>query len=181
VQIPGLGPVVKDEEFGWYTSAGRPVAALGGATVHIVLDGYDDDPDPTGFVAVVNEFLSLEQSVLLPATPAVFDYYQDTMAAVVDDEDWDWYVEIPAAEQVWDHVTIGRDVYVKRHHDDRRVYLSVECECEWEPEHGLQIVIREGRAVSKVGPYNGHLTNDSAYGRDDLADTVYHRVHRDHA
>lgn len=44
MEIPGLGPVVKDEQFGWYTSGGRPAAAFGGATVHIVLDQYDGDP-----------------------------------------------------------------------------------------------------------------------------------------
>jgi hypothetical protein len=179
VEIPGLGPVVKDEEFGWYTSGSRPVAALGGASVRIVLDGFEDDPDQTGYVSVLSEFLGLEHSVLMPATDAVFDYYQDVMAAVVADEDWDWYVDISSPDLVWDHVTIGRDLCVRRHHVDRRVYLSIECECDWEPEHGLQIVIREGRVVSKVGPYNGHLTNASAYGLDDLAaDVVYHRIHR---
>ena len=54
-------------------------------------------------------------------------------------------------------------------------YVSVECECDWEPEHGLQIVFRDGRTVTKVGPYNGHLTNNSAYGRQDLDDVVYQR------
>jgi len=58
---------------------------------------------------------------------------------------------------------------------DGRVYVSVEYECDWEPEHGLQIVFRDGRTVTKVGPYNGHLTNNSAYGRPDLDDVVYHR------
>jgi hypothetical protein len=57
-----------------------------------------------------------------------------------------------------------------------RMYVSIECECDWEPEHGLQIVLRDGRTVSKVGPYDGHLTNQSAYGRDDLAELVYCRI-----
>ena len=45
----------------------------------------------------------------------------------------------------------------------------------WEPEHGLNIVFRDGRTVTRVGPYEGHLTNSSAYGRDDLDDVVYYR------
>jgi hypothetical protein len=40
---------------------------------------------------------------------------------------------------------------------DQRVYVSVECECDWEPEHGLQIVFRDGATVTKVGPYDGHV------------------------
>ncbi len=87
------------------------MAALDGATVQISLDGFDDDPDQNQYLAVVNEFLHLDSSVLSPATPAVFDY-QDTMASVVADQDWDYYLEIPGPEQVWHHVTIGSNLYV---------------------------------------------------------------------
>jgi hypothetical protein len=51
----------------------------------------------------------------------------------------------------------------------------LECECDWEPEHGLQIVFRDGREVTKVGPYDGHLTNSAAYANDDLDGIVYYR------
>ena len=175
VEIPGLGPVVKDERFGWYTSAPRPLAALDGATVQISLDGFDDDPDQNHYLAVVNEFLHQDASMLLAATTAVFDYYQDTMASVVADQDWDYYLEIPDPEQVWHHVTIGSNLYVERDSADGLVYLSIECECDWEAEHGLQIVIREGRAVTKVGPYDGHLTNNAAWGENG-PDVVYRRI-----
>jgi len=36
-----------------------------------------------------------------------------------------------------------------------------------EDEHGLQVVLRDGARVTKVGPYDGHLTND--------ADVLYER------
>jgi hypothetical protein len=175
MEIPGLGPVVKDDEFGWYTSAPRPVAALDGATVRINLDGFDDDPDQAGYLAIVNEFLQLDQSVLRPATMAVFDYYQDTMASVVADQDWDYYLEIPGPEHLWQHVVIGSDLYVQRDYADGRIYLEIACACDWEREHGLHIVIREGRIVSKVGPYDGQLTNRPASG-EDLPDVVYRRI-----
>ncbi|WP_420847686.1 DUF6985 domain-containing protein [Natronosporangium hydrolyticum] len=58
---------------------------------------------------------------------------------------------------------------------DQRVYVSIECECAWEPEHGLQIVFRDGAAVTKVGPYDGHLTNSAAYADDTLDGVVYRR------
>jgi hypothetical protein len=46
---------------------------------------------------------------------------------------------------------------------------------DWEPEHGLQIVFRDGRAVTKVGPYGGHLTNSAAHADDTLDGIVYYR------
>nr|WP_240742158.1 hypothetical protein [Micromonospora zingiberis] len=59
---------------------------------------------------------------------------------------------------------------------DQHVYVTAECNCDWEPEHGLQIILRDGRAVTKVGPYDGHLTNAAAFNRDDLEGVVYHRL-----
>jgi hypothetical protein len=41
---------------------------------------------------------------------------------------------------------------------------------------GLQIVFRDGTAVTKVGPYDGHLTNANATGRAELDDVIYRPV-----
>lgn len=47
--------------------------------------------------------------------------------------------------------------------------------CAWEPEHGLQLVLREGRSITKLGPYDGHLTHSDAFARADFAGIVYVR------
>jgi hypothetical protein len=65
------------------------------------------------------------------------------MADVEAEEDWDWYVEIAGPDDVLDHVTVGPGGHGAAGAVRRcRVYVSVECECDWEPEHGLQIVFR---------------------------------------
>lgn len=174
MEIPGLGSVTRDDEFGWYRSARLPARALAGAMCHIVVDGYDADPAKDEFHAVISTFLALDESALSAAAPSIFEYYQDTVTSF--DANDDWHVEIFGPDEVWNHVHIGDQAMVKRNpHGDRRVYVSVECECDWEPDHGLQVVFREGRTVSKVGPYDGHLTNAAAYARDDLAEVVYFR------
>ena len=61
----------------------------------------------------------------------------------------------------------------RRSSGDMRVYVSIECECAWEPEHGLQLVLQEGRRVTKIGPYDGHLTNSDAFARPDLEGVIY--------
>ena len=40
-------------------------------------------------------------------------------------------------------------------------------------QHGLQIVFKDGRSVTKVGPYDGHLTNSNAYADASLDGVVY--------
>ncbi|MCO8269031.1 hypothetical protein M1L60_00340 [Actinoplanes sp. TRM 88003] len=170
-QIPGLGTVVKDDELGWYVSEPMPVAVLDGTVCQFHVDGYDDDPAPEEFHAAIRTFLALDRSALVAAAPSIFAYYRDVMELVEADED---DVEISGPDDVLNHITFGREPSVERDsYGDRHVYVSVECECAWEPEHGLQIVFRDGAAVTKVGPYDSHLTNAAAYDDPGLDGVVY--------
>jgi hypothetical protein len=174
MEIPGLGLVTVDADFGDYVSPPLPVPVFGDALCRFVVAGYDDDDAKADFETAVSAFLGLDESALTSASEPVFQYYLDVKAEVGDDED---FVSIARPEDVWSHVRPGGEVSVQREdaHGDRQVYVSVECECAWEPEHGLQIVFRGGCSVSKVGPFDGHLTNVSAFDRADLADVVYQR------
>jgi hypothetical protein len=159
MEIPGLGPVVDDDGSGWYRSAPLPVRVLGGTSCAIVVEGYADDRRKDDFHEAIRAFLALDSSVLTAASPAIFAYYRDFMSAVAGDDDTAWDVKIDGPQSVLDHVQLGTEPIVTRDvHGDRHVYVSLECECDWEPEHGLQLVFRDGRTVTKVGPYDGHLS-----------------------
>jgi hypothetical protein len=43
--------------------------------------------------------------------------------------------------------------------EDNDFYASYECNCDWEGEHGLCIVLKNGLAITRVGKFDGHLTN----------------------
>ena len=53
------------------------------------------------------------------------------------------------------------------------IYFSLECNCDWEPEHGLQLILRDGTRITKVGGYDGHLTNADAFGDPAKVGVVY--------
>ncbi|QSB16240.1 hypothetical protein JQS43_08080 [Natronosporangium hydrolyticum] len=174
MQIPGLGAVVEDAELGWYRSAPLPVPVLGGTPRQIVVDGYDDDPAQEDFHDAIRSFLSLGRSALDKAARSIFAYYCDVMSDVLADGDDEWYVHIDDPSSVLEYVRFGDEPIVSRDPSgDQRVYVSIECECAWEPEHGLQIVFRDGAEVTKVGPYDGHLTNSAAFADDTLDGVVY--------
>jgi len=177
MEIPGLGPVVEDADLGWHRSGTPvPVSLLSGGPCHIVVEGYDHDPAREDFHAAIRAFLVLDRSALVAAAPSIFAYYRDVMDDVVAAGDDDWHVEIDGPEDVLDHIQLGNEPMVARDgHGDRHVYVSLECECDWEPEHGLQLVFRDGHTVTKVGPYDGHLTNAAAHADSDLDGVVYHR------
>jgi hypothetical protein len=177
VQIPGLGMVVEDADLGWYRSAPVSVAVLGGTACQFILDGYDDDPAREEVHAAIRTFLALDRSALDAAASSIYAYYRDVIDSVLHDGDDEWYVEIEGPHRIFDHVRLGDEPIVSRDpYGDQHVYVSVECECDWEPEHGLQIVFRDGATVTKVGPYDGHLTNSAAYN-DGQLDGVVYRTH----
>jgi hypothetical protein len=174
MEIPGLGTVEVDDDS--YVSDPVTVRVLGDAECQFIVVGYDDDDAQDDFHTAIDTFLALDASALRAATPFVFAYYQDARARSAE-VGADRVVAIDRPDDVWDHVEFGWEVTVERDWSgDRQVCLSSESSCAWEREHGLQIVFRGGRTVTKVGPFDGHLSNASAYDRDDLADVVYHRL-----
>jgi hypothetical protein len=172
MEIPGLGPVSKDDELGWYYSEPIPVPMLNGQICRFVVNGYDDDASPADFPTAIRNFLSADRRVLEEAEPHIYRYYQDCNAMwEPDDEE---YLVIDSPSGVWEHIQFGTEPMVtRRSSGDKHVYISLQCDCDWEPEHGLQIVFRKGLRVNKVGIHDGHVTNSDAYADARLEDVIY--------
>jgi hypothetical protein len=173
VEIPGLGAAAYDAKSGWYESPALSVPVLGGAKCSFVVDGYAGDPAPSDFHDAIAAFLALDAAVLATAALPIFDYYLDVRSEFGDQ---DGFPLITVPDEVWQHIRYGQ-VTVGRGsgRDGDSVFVSVEAECAWEPEHGLQIVFRGGQAVTKVGPFDGHYSHASAFDSDDLVGVVYRR------
>ena len=170
MEIPGLGTVTKDKQFDWYQSELIAVPVLGGRNCRLIVKNYDDDHGKGDFHKAIDNFLSINQAVLREAEPYLFQYYQKCCEYFDEDE----IVSIPSAEGVWAHIQLGNDpVFSRRPRGDKGIYVSLECGCTWEPEHGLQIVFRNGLKVNKIGPYNGHVTNSDARGDKRLEDVIF--------
>ncbi|WP_051452146.1 DUF6985 domain-containing protein [Actinospica robiniae] len=168
MEIPGLGRLTLDPKYEWYQSRPIPVPVLGGGEHTFTVEGYGDDPSPLQVHDAVSAFLGLDESVLKSSAQSIFEYYLDVQSDVGDEEG---FPSISTPDEVWQHIVFG-ELSVGR--DGAAVYVSVESECSWEPEHGLQIVFRDGRAVTKVGPFDGQYINAAPGGRE-LEGVVYHR------
>jgi len=171
MNIPGLGKVTKGK-YGDYRSKPIPVLVLGGRKCCIAVEGYDDDPDKEAFHVAIANFLSLKEAVLKQAESCVFQYYKDLEDA------WKSYCDdfkpIKSPGEVWAHVRLGSEpTFSRRSYGDEGIYVSLECGCDWEEEHGMQIVFKSGLKVNKVGPFDGHLTNSDAYDDESLENVVY--------
>ena len=172
MEISGLGNVTV-EPFGSYYSKPIPVPVLGGKLCRIVVECYDDDANKGDFHIAIANFLSIGPSVLREIESDVFRYYKDLNDGCWAPDD-DEYVTIALPADVWKHVQFGDEPVVTRlHNGDKAIYVSLECECDWEPEHGLQIVFKNGLRVNKIGGFDGHLTNANAYADESLENVIY--------
>jgi hypothetical protein len=84
--------------------------------------------------------------------------------------------EIPEGGDIWEHVELARRPVASLGDGPLApspCYLSFEGEVSWEPEHGLQLVYDLDGAVSKVGPYDGHVTVARAFADPGLLHTIY--------
>jgi Domain of unknown function (DUF6985) len=169
MEVPSLGEVTKDDRFGWYYSKPIPVPMFGGKQCRIVLERYDEDERKEDFHVAIANFLSGSPTVLREADEALFRYYKDFEEWWLEDDNQ----PIKPAD-AWQHVRLGSEPIVcRRPYGDKGIYISVECGCDWEEEHGLQLVLKNGLKVNKLGGYDGHLTNSDAFADDSLENVIY--------
>ena len=170
MHVPGLGEVTKDERFDWHYSRPIAVPIFGGKQCCIVLDYYEKDAHKEDFHVAIANFLSRSPAVLREADEPLFRYYKDF-------EEWwqhDGKPPIKTADELWEHVQLGsKPMITRRQYGDKGIYISVECGCDWEEEHGLQLVLKNGLKVNKLGGYDGHLTNSDAFAIKRLENVIY--------
>lgn len=159
----------------WYVSVPTPASVLGGEMCRIVVEKDDNDPQPNDFNVAIANFLSIGPQVLKDAEPYIFRYYQvcNSYWKPQDPE----FVAIVSPADIWSHIRLGdQPMVTRRDYGDRGVYVSLSCGCDWEPEHGLQIVFKNGLKINKIGSFDGHLTNSDAYDDDSLEDVIYYSL-----
>jgi hypothetical protein len=127
--------------------------------------------------AALGRFLALPPEALAEATRHVYAYYRDVRAMIGDEGRLDAEMGVPhGPEAIWTHVQ-PRFLSLEQAHDDETTWsVSLEAECDWEVEHGLQVCWRDGTDVVKVGGFDGHVTNEDAQDDPGQAEVVYAAV-----
>ncbi|GLQ35111.1 hypothetical protein GCM10007939_13940 [Amylibacter marinus] len=124
--------------------------------------------------AALASFQKLTQEDRMADSHHVYAYYRDFHQAV-GGEDWlDEEMGIPAIpEDIWKYVKAGSISVEKGRDADTDYYVVMVAKCDWEEEHGLMLVWRNGTQLTKVGGFDGHISNVNAYANAKLADVVY--------
>jgi len=99
------------------------------------------------------------------------DYHDSTEGVAFLDDQMGFPL---TAESIWSHVH-PRTITIEPGDASMpgRAYVVVEADCDWDEEQGLMLVFQDGKTLTKVSPYDGHLTNVAAFGNPHLDRVVY--------
>ena len=126
-------------------------------------------------ITAIDNFLALTEANRIADSYHIFAYYKD-FHKDVGGEDWlDEEMGIPESPtDIWKYVKPNRMICIEKGYDgDDNWYITMEANCDWEEEHGLMLVWRNGTTLTKVGGYDGHLTNVNAFADDNMINVVY--------
>lgn len=80
--------------------------------------------------------------------------------------------QIKDKNEIWNFIHPTEIYVTRRPYNEQDIYVQIACECDWEKEHGLQFVFRQGRKLTRISEQDGHLTEADAYDKPDKEDEL---------
>ncbi|WP_371861448.1 DUF6985 domain-containing protein [Pseudoduganella umbonata] len=171
--IPPVGAVEPHPDVSeWLISQPKVLQCLPGHAVQFVFDGYDD-AHKAEYHGALQNLLDLDKSALTAVEPYLTQYCNEMLDLYDGGSRPNVHLEQPS--DIWHYVRFRSELHVSRRacgDDEDGIYFSLGCGCDWEPEHGLDLVLRDGLAFTKVGLYDVHLTNSDAYADRALKNVI---------
>ena len=97
----------------------------------------------------IENFLKKDALDKLNFTSLIYEHYKQ-IQHYYDSKSWGAMpLELKDKDEIWRFVYPGNG-YICRSPGDEYIYVLITCECEWEPEHGLQLVFKNGLELTKV-------------------------------
>lgn len=97
---------------------------------------------------VLQNFLYLKDQERVEDSQLIFDYYIEIVK-----HGYTQPLPIKQITDIWNFVFPSEIII---HWDENTdFYLCVSCQCGWEEEHGLQLVFKEGKKLTRAGGHDG--------------------------
>ncbi len=169
-----IGTLTQNEQFDdWWESNPIHVPLLD-EKLKVTFMNYIPDHDPlfsSQADLALNNFLQLSSDYLTEIATYVYDNYKE-FASMVGEDDLPSEMNTINTTEIWNFVQF-QELYVsRRSRRDQDIYITVACECDWEIEHGLQFVFRQGKKLTRVSDQDGHETESDAYDIPDSEDKL---------
>ncbi|MEP0265545.1 hypothetical protein [Dokdonia sp.] len=138
------------------------------------------DNDPT-FIEeadqAIKTFLSKEREDRFDISALAYKNCMDFLRAVEFDEADQPLWDIEHENDIWKFI-YPHDIYVTRGHGkDDGIYINVACECEWEQEHGFQMIFKRGNQLVKLSEQDGYIAEEKeTLNLHETSNTFDHKI-----
>lgn len=166
--LKSIGELKQDKSFEeLFSSSEIKVPYFNDREMVFEIEGIDEN-SLGSFDKAIENFLNLTQEEKQKANEHIYKYYQ-FVKNLVDDDYFDF--EIENEKEVWEYVD-PQVIIASQRDKDGKIYVSVITGCDWDPEHGMQIVYKEGKTLQRVSSCDGHVTHTDAYALDESEDKI---------
>lgn len=171
-----IGRLVQHNRFpDWWESNGVSVPFFDNATCPIIFSDFEPAEDRIfleGADHALGNFLRLTQADREAISELAYENCMNFLADIGYDTWQEPLRQITDKHEIWSFIYPGAIYVTRRPYGDQDIYVQVTCECEWEEEHGLQLIFRQGKKLTRISEQDGHLTDADAYGIPDEEDKL---------
>ncbi|MBA4241774.1 MAG: hypothetical protein C0448_13695 [Sphingobacteriaceae bacterium] len=121
--------------------------------------------------ALIN-FLNLTNDNRKSISDLAYKNFMDFLDAVDFDDVDESLRQIKDRNEIWNFIHPSEIYVTRRPYKEQDIYVMIACECDWEKEHGLQLIFRQGKKLTRISDQDGHITEADAYGKPDEEDEL---------
>jgi len=149
--VGDLSPLEYDPNF--FESAPYPIPYFDNKELKIGFVEATYEPYLLAADRVLQNFLNLSVQDRLNDSQLVFHYYNEVLK-----HGYTKPLDLNVITDIWNFVYPGEIMVLWGKDED--YYLCVTCDCEWEEEHGLQLVFKDGKKLTRASGHDGGLTDE---------------------
>lgn len=178
-----IGELQQDKTFSdWWKSSAIEIPFLDNLKLEITFMDFEPEYDST-FIQEADQaltnFLKLTTNDRESISGLAFKNCMDFLADIGFDEADESLRQIKNESEIWGFIQ-PTEIYISRRYTgDNDIYVQIVCECDWEQEHGLQLVFRQGKQLTRISEQDGHLTEADAFDKPDSEDELLSKFNSD--
>ena len=171
-----IGRLKQTKEFPeWWKSDGVEIPFFDNKKLALTFMDFEPEQD-LAFIdeadQALTNFLKLNSTTRNSISNLAYKNCMDFLDAVGFDEADEALRQIKDHNEIWSYIQPTEIYVTRRPYKEQDIYIQIACECDWEQEHGLQLVFRQGKQLTRISSQDGHLTEADAYGKADEDDEL---------
>jgi len=136
----------------WLESDPHEIPYFDNKQLKILFVEANHEPYLQGADKVLQHFMNLNSRDRIADSHKIYQYYQQTL-----NSGYTVPLDIDSMTDIWNFVYPSEIII---HWDEDGYYLGISCECEWEEEHGLQLVFKDGKKLTRASGHDGAFTDE---------------------